>query len=199
MISNKEISKALNLCAQLMELHEENVFKSRSYSNAAFKIGKLDKQIASLQPSEIAGLEGIGKSISSCLTEMLSTGKFEELGRLASITPPGIMDMMAIKGIGPKKISVIWKSLQVESIGELLYACNENRLSSLKGFGQKTQEQIKKSIEFKISNSGKFLYATGEFVAQNLLDFLFNAGVVGRIELTGDIRRKCEIIESIDV
>lgn len=198
MISNKQISKALNLCAQLMELHNENPFKSRSFSTAAFKIGKLDKQVATLQPSEISNLEGIGKTIGSCLNEIISTGNFEELSRLASITPPGVMDMMGIKGIGPKKISVIWKELQIESLGELLYACNENRLADLKGFGKKTQDQVIKAIEFQISSSGKFLFAVAENLAENLMDFLVGTGFKGRINITGDLRRKCETVESID-
>jgi DNA polymerase (family X) len=199
MISNKEISKALNLCAQLMDLHGENEFKIRSFANAAFKIGKLDMQLAMLSPTELANIEGIGKTINSCLTEILTKGQFDELTRLASITPPGVLEMLAIKGIGPKKIAVIWKDLQIESIGELLYACNENRLIDLKGFGAKTQEQVKKAIEFKISSSGKFHYAVAEHVANNLLDYIAKAGVPGMVSITGDIRMKNEIIETIDL
>ena len=81
------------------------------------------------------------------------------LDKLIAETPKGIIEMLSIKGIGPKKISTIWKELEVETIGELLYACNENRLLLYKGFGEKTQNNIRDSIEFYLSNQGSYLYA----------------------------------------
>jgi DNA polymerase (family X) len=199
MVTNKEISKILNLCAQLMELHGENPFKSKGYSVAAFKVGKLDRQLSSCTKDEISKLEGVGKSIAACISDIIEKGEFDELIRLASATPPGVMEMLSIKGIGPKKIALIWKELQIESLGELLYACYENRLKDLKGFGLKTQQEIIKSIEFKMSSSGKFLFAVADAVAGNLLEYLENKMPEARITLTGEIRRKNEIIECIEV
>ena len=72
--------------------------------------------------------------------------------------------MLNIKGIGPKKIQTIWKEMGIESIGELLYACNENRLTLYKGFGEKTQANVQESIEFYQSQQGHFLFAEAEVI-----------------------------------
>ena len=198
-MQNKELAKAFKLTAQLLELHNENPFKVKSYNNAALKIDKLDLHFAALSIGEIENIEGIGKSIAAAITEFLNTGTSQDLNKLTARTPSGVIEMLAIKGIGPKKIQVIWKELQIESIGELLYACNENRLTDLKGFGLKTQEMVKKAIEFKLSNSGKFHYALAEQTAYRLIEFVKSRLNTPLISLTGEIRRKCEIIEKIDL
>ncbi|MDQ3192731.1 MAG: PHP domain-containing protein [Bacteroidota bacterium] len=199
MLTNKEISKTFKLTAQLMELHEENPFKIKSYSNAAFKIDRLPRQLNEYEIEEISKIDGIGKTISACITELLSSGNFSELSRIVENTPIGVIEMLSIKGVGPKKIAVIWKNLEIESPGELLYACNENRLVDLKGFGLKTQLLIKQAIEYKISNSGKFHYAAASLVATELIDFLKTSLKIELLSLTGEIRRKCEIIKCIDI
>jgi DNA polymerase (family X) len=199
MLSNKEISRIFRLAAQLMELHDENPFKIKSYANAAFKIEKFDKPVFTLSDTEISQLEGIGKSIHNCLAEIIHKGTFEELTRFYEKTPPGVIEMLQIKGIGPKKIATIWKELQVETVGELLYACKENRLIDFKGFGLKTQEAIIKAIEYKISNTGKFHYAFAENVAVNLIEYLNNNYLNYLHHLTGEIRRKSIVLEKIEV
>ncbi len=93
------------------------------------------------------------------IIEMLDTGKLAVLDEYIQKTPPGVIEMLNIKGIGPKKIHTIWKEMEIESIGELLYACNENRLTLFKGFGEKTQKNVQEAIEFYTQNQGHFLYA----------------------------------------
>jgi len=206
-MKNKEIARVFKLLAQLMELHNENPFKIKSYANAAFKIDKLDKTLSELNAEDIEKIDGIGKSIVAKIVELLSNGTIHDLNLLLEKTPEGVIEMLAIKGIGPKKVRTIWKELEVETIGELLYACNENRLISLNGFGEKTQAEAKKSIEFKISNKGKFHYAVAEEIALRLIDFVKQKlikvspfeMVKPLISLTGEIRRKCEIVERIDL
>ena len=200
-MENKPISRTLRLLAQLMELHEENSFKIKSVTNAAFKIDKLPFAIAKKTAEEISEIDGIGKSIAAKIIELLNTGSLKELEDILLITPPGIVEMLSIKGIGPKKISTIWHDLQIDTVGELYYACNENRLIEAKGFGLKTQEDIKKVIEFKMAANGKFLYAQIEETANQLLHELTtwlqkkNPDVI--LKLAGDFRRTCEIIEEI--
>ncbi|RZL32248.1 MAG: DNA polymerase/3'-5' exonuclease PolX, partial [Pedobacter sp.] len=145
-MENKPISRTLRLLSQLMELHEENPFKIKSVANAAFKIDKLPFAIAQKPTEDIDKIDGIGKSIAAKIIEFLETGTIQELEDILLKTPPGIVEMLGIKGIGPKKIATIWHELQIENIGELYYACNENRLIEAKGFGLKTQEEIKKII-----------------------------------------------------
>ena len=198
-MQNKEIAAAFKLIAQLMELHAENPFKIKSYANAAFKIERLEESLKDLSLDEINSIEGIGKSIGAKIGELLLSGSFKDLEMLFEKTPSGVIEMLSIKGVGPKKIGVLWKELQVETMGELLYACHENRLVELSGFGTKTQDSIKKSIEFKIANKGRFHFSGAEIIAKKILDELKKRYKDLPIALTGSIRRKCEIIESVDI
>mgnify|MGYP003582816527 FL=1 len=198
-MENKPIARTLRLLSQLMELHNENPFKIKSVANAAFKIDKLPFAIASKPITEIDKIDGIGKSIASKVIELLETGTMTELETLLSQTPPGIVEMLAIKGIGPKKIATIWNDLHIESIGELYYACNENRLIESKGFGLKTQEEIKKVLEFKMAADGKFLFAKAEPLVNEIHEkisiWLTQVEHDALFAVAGEYRRLCEIIE----
>lgn len=200
-MENKPIARTLRLLSQLMELHNENPFKIKSVANAAFKIDKLPFAISSKPISEIDKIDGVGKSIAAKVVELLETGTIVELETLLRQTPPGIVEMLAIKGIGPKKIGIIWNDLHIESIGELYYACNENRLIEAKGFGLKTQEEIKKVIEFKMAASGKFLYAQAEPIVNDLHEklsvWLTQIDHECLFAVAGEYRRLCEIIEEV--
>ena len=196
-MENKPIARKLRLLSQLMELQEENPFKIKSIANAALKVDKLPYPVAGKTTAEIEKIEGIGKSTASKITELLETGKITELEDLLAQTPAGVVEMMGIKGIGPKKVAIIWKDLGIENIGELFYACNENRLIEAKGFGLKTQEDIRKVIEFNMASNGKFLYAQLEPEAKELLEQLKALFPEGLVEFAGEFRRCCEIITKL--
>lgn len=197
-ITNRQIAKAFRLASQLMELHSENPFKVRSLQNAAFKIEKLSVPLSSQNEIEIASIEGIGKGLQAKISDYLKRESFSDLDDLVSRTPSGVIDMLGIKGIGPKKVLQLWKELEIESVGELLYACNENRLVSLKGFGEKTQKLIRESIEFRISNAHNCLFPIAEFVSDEIITKIKFSSPDIEIFLTGQARRKCEIITSIE-
>lgn len=198
-MDTESIASALKLTAQLMELHEENPFKIKSLSNAAFKLDKTGIDLNGKTVDELATIDGVGKSIAQKIIELQQTGTLKELQALLEKTPAGVVEMLGIKGIGPKKVGQLWRELGVESGGELLYACHENRLVDLKGFGAKTQEQVKKAIEFRMASSGKYHYATAEPVAARALEFVKEKTGATLISLTGEIRRKCEIIQEIEI
>ena len=86
-------------------------------------------------------------------------------------TPPGVMELLNIKGIGPKKIATIWKEMEIESVGELLYACKENRLKLYKGFGEKTQQNVIETIEFYLKSKGSFLFSQVDLMAEAIKKF----------------------------
>jgi len=196
-MENKPISRKLRLLSQLMELHDENPFKIKSLANAAFKVDKLPYPIRTKSYAEMEKIDGIGKSTAGKITELLEKGTMTDLEDLLAKTPAGIVEMMSIKGIGPKKVSIIWKELGIENIGELYYACNENRLVEAKGFGLKTQEEIRKVIEFNMASHGKFLYAQVEPVAKDLVEQLKDIFPGGLIEVAGEFRRLLEIIHKL--
>lgn len=198
-MTTKDIAHKLKLTAQLMELHNDNPFKVKSIANAAYKLNKSDIQLEGKSIQQLEQIEGIGKGVAAKINELLTSGKLMELEDMVTLTPAGVIDMIGIKGIGPKKVGQLWRELEIESIGELLYACNENRLVALKGFGLKTQAEIKKQIEFHQSNIGKFHYASLEKFALNLVETLKEAHGTQLVSLTGEMRRKCEIINTVEI
>ena len=198
-MTTEEIAHALKLTAQLMELHGENPFKIKSIANAAYKLDKTDIDLQGKSLSELELIEGIGKGIAAKINELLITGNLTELSELFLATPPGVIEMLKIKGIGPKKVGQLWRELEIEGVGELLYACNENRLLALKGFGAKTQEQVRKQIEFFQLNIGKFHFASLEKFGLDLVDFLKNKYQTEFVALSGQMRRKCEVIDLVEV
>ncbi len=198
-MENKQIARHLRFLSQLMELYEENPFKIKSIANAAFKADKLPFQLTGKSLAELDKIDGIGKSIAIKIEELLATGTLKETEDYLEKTPAGIVEMLRIKGIGPKKIATIWHELHIDSVGELYYACNENRLIEAKGFGLKTQEQIKKTIEFDIASQGKFLYAQAEAIEHDLLQKL-DASFTGiKTASAGQFRRKMEIVDELVV
>ena len=198
-MDNKTIARAFKLCGQLMELHNENPFRTKAIASASFKIDKLPISAATASLEELSAQPGIGKSTAERIKQIVETGSFPELDSWIAKTPEGILEMLKIKGLGPKKIQIIWHTLEIESVGELYYACNENRLVEAKGFGLKTQEEIKKAIEFSLDNQGWFLYAkvlpSAEVIIQGLQKHLEGR----QISYTGDFRRKMEILQQIEI
>lgn len=198
-MENKPIARTLRLLSQLMELHNENPFKIKSIANAAFKVDKLPFAIAGKSLAEMEKIDGLGKSTAAKIAELLEKGSITDLTDLLAATPEGIVEMLGIKGIGPKKIGVIWHDLGIENIGELYYACNENRLIEAKGFGLKTQEEIRKVLEFRMASNGSFLYAQVEPEAEELMNQIkaFMPGAL--IEFSGQYRRRNEVINELSM
>lgn len=197
-MENYIIADNFSLLAKLMDIHGDNSFKAKSFANAAFQIEKLTVPLQETPHEAIFRIKGIGESTGKSVIEMLQTGQFTALDEYIRKTPPGILEMMRIKGIGPKKIATIWKELEVETLGELLYACNENRLLLLKGFGQKTQESIRQSIEFFLSNRERFLYAEVESFAAELETLLRQTFSPAQVAITGNFRRQQPVIDELE-
>ncbi|MBK8503619.1 MAG: hypothetical protein IPL46_16265 [Saprospiraceae bacterium] len=197
-MTNKEISRSFRLLGKLMEMQGENPFKIRSYETAAGLLSKLGTPLSEMSQDEIQSLKGVGSAISGKIQELLTVGKMKTLERYKDQVPEGIQEMLQIKGLGAKKIKTAWEDLGVENATELLYACNENRLIELKGFGEKTQEEIGKQLEFFLSNRSNFLYANIEHIAEVLLKDLRDLQPEIRWEKTGDLRRQEPILDKLE-
>lgn len=199
-MTNKEIARAFRQLGQLMELHQDNPFKIRSYSNAYMKLRKVEQPLTELSTSEIGAIPGIGAAITAKIQELTTTGKMETLEKWKDKTPAGVVEMLEIGGFGPKKIRAIWQGLGVESIGELLYAVNENRLVELKGFGAKTQTDLKKKLEFFQRSSGQYHFRTLDTPAQQLLAQLqTHTGADSSWAFTGAFRRNAVTLTDIEM
>jgi len=198
-MTNKEIARTFQFLGNIMELHDENPFKIRSYQNAYITLRKLDQPLSEMTDAEIGKIKGVGKAIVGKIRELLDGGKMATLERYKADTPDGIQEMLGIKGFGPKKIKAIWKELEIQSIGELLYAVNENRLIELNGFGQKTQEDLKQKLEYFQLSKNKYHYANLEGPALSLMEQLQDLLPGVEISQTGALRRKENEVTSIDL
>ena len=193
-IDNDYIAAQFNLLGKVMDIHGENSFKTKSYSVAAFTLEKLPMQLDGLPLEKITAIKGIGDAIGKKILEIQQTGELRLLKEYVHKTPPGVIEMLSIKGLGPKKIATIWKDMEIESVGELLYACQENRLMLFKGFGEKTQQNVREAIEFRLKHAGSHLYADIEVYALQLDAQLKKAFPTEKLALTGDFRRQLEIV-----
>ncbi|MCC6818037.1 MAG: PHP domain-containing protein [Bacteroidia bacterium] len=198
MLDNHDIANILTQYAKLYELHDGNPFKVKSLASAAFNIKKIGQTLAELNEEELIKIPQIGKSLAPKVYEIIQTGTFQDLENLLKDTPDGIIDILKVKGLGPKKVEILWKQVGITSIPELLDACRENRLVEIKGFGYKTQSQIISDIEFKFSNEGKFHWAKMENIVNYINDLFKDLPEVLQFEVCGDFRRLNDIVNSID-
>ena len=198
-MSNKEIARKFNLLGKVMELHDENPFKVRSYTSAYASLRKVSSPLVEMSEEELSEIKGVGKAIVGKIVELRDSGSMVTLQRYVDITPPGIFEMLQIRGFGPKKVKVIWNQLNITTPGELLMACQENRLVELKGFGMKTQKALQEQLEFYFASRGQVHYAYVIDEANELLVLLQDRFSQKLVELTGEIRRKMPIVNAIEI
>lgn len=199
MLNNKQIANQFDLLAKLMELHDENPFKIRSYANAYLSLRKLEGDLSTMGKEAIASIPGVGNAIADKIEELVTNGQMTLLQKYKEMTPSGIQEMLSIKGLGPKKVKQIWKEMDITTIGELLYACNENRLVSYKGFGEKLQDEIKSKIEYFMDARGKFLYAHFIHHGESLVEKLAKTFPDHKFSLCGELRRKMPEVGGIEI
>ena len=197
-MDNYAIAEQLDLLSKLMDIHGENSFKAKSYASAAFTIEKMEAQLTDMPRNKIYGLRGIGDSVGKKVIEILDTGELEALRELINATPAGVLEMMNIKGLGPKKIHMLWKEMHIDTIDDLKEACMTNKLAERKGFGEKTQQKILESISFKEENVGRYMYAEMESFALALQKKLQQKYKEDKIETAGEFRRQMETIELLE-
>ncbi len=198
-MTNKEISHSFALLAKLMELQSENPYKIRSYQRIAGTLRKLGTPLVEMSAVDINEMEGVGKAISGKIQELLQGGTMSTLERYKESVPSGIIELLQIKGLSPKKIKIAWTELGVESATDLLYACNENRLIDLKGFGERTQQEIKRQLEFFLRNRSKFLHTNVVDLADRLMRELKVRDPDLRLAWTGAFRRCDPILEKLEL
>lgn len=196
-MENQEILKLLKLNAKLLELHDENAFKIRAFQSAIFNLDKSKVQLDSLSISELEKLPNVGKGIAAAIFEISNKNTFAELEKLLSITPKGVVGLLGIKGVGPKKVRGLWKDLGIENLEALKIACLDGSITKVKGIGEKLQEEILEFLAFKEASKGKSFYSDVEQISLTIekeFKLLFGES---NVQLTGEVRRMMEIVETI--
>jgi DNA polymerase (family 10) len=194
-MENDQIVDVLELLVKLWDLHNSNEFKSKNLAFAARGLDKYPGLIHSLSEQELLMIPGVGKVVVQLVQEVAATGTCADLEQIIEQTPAGLLQLLKIKGLGPKKVRTIWQELQITEIDDLLGACEDGRLANLKGFGGSIVESVKLNIQFIKSNSSKLRINKAADLAAEIktqLSQYFN-----RVEIAGELRRNAEIISSL--
>lgn len=197
-MTNDEIVEILELTAKLLELHGADPFKVKSYGVAGFYLDKYkDGELAQMSLEELTKLQGVGKSMAAKIVEISQRGTFKELEELLENTPLGVLEMFNIKGIGAKKIAVLWRELGIDNLHELELACQSGKIAKVKGFGGSTEQKILDSLAFLKDQAGKLRMDKAQAIAELIAEELKKG--YEQVEIAGEVRRKAETVETISV
>lgn len=195
-MTNTDIVEILETTSKLLELHGADSFKIRSYGSAVYNLDKFNERpLKEMSVTELTSLQGVGKGIAAKIIEIAQKGTTSELDELWAQTPPGLLEMFKINGIGPKKIGVIWRETGIDTIYDLEIACQNGVIAQLKGFGASTQSKILESIQFLKSHSGMLRIDQALNLANQLLNELKSD--FEQVEITGEIRRNMEVVSTL--
>lgn len=199
-MDKKAVAAVLEEIALLLELAGENPFKVRAYEAGARAVLTYPGDLtAALSSGDLAQVKGIGKSLAGVIGELLSQGDAALYRDLKAKTPPSLMELLQVPGLGPKKARILFHDLNIASIGELEYACQENRLTALPGFGAKSQEKIKRGLASLRRYAGLFRLGDLLPLAESLAALWRKVPGIQRLEVAGPIRRGLEVAGAIDL
>ena len=199
-MTNKEIARILKSTSAMIDLTGGNPHRSRAMSNAGRTLERIEERVTDLaQSGQLTSIRGIGDGLAAQITEILETGTFEAREELLGAIPAGVLDVMRIKGLGAKKVRALWQKLNIISLTELEHAAASGQLASLDGFGEKTATNILQNIQLVKTYSNKRRYADVINVLTPYLEALENHEHVTSISLTGELRRKMETIERVEL
>src|SRR5579884_2390495 len=199
MMTKETLIEQLEASAVLLELQGENPFKCRAYTKAARALAELEIDLnEAVQSRILLEQNGIGKAMFEKISNAIESGRLQSYDELIAATPPGLLEMLKIKGLGPKKIRIIHDQLGIKDLVELEYACIENRLVDLDGFGKRTQEKILEGIAYHKKQIGFHHCHTARKEGEALLSRLRAREGVVRVEFGGSLRRRSEIVQDID-
>lgn len=194
-LTNSDIAEILQLDGKLLDLHDVDEMRAKAYVDSVFTLERLDNQIAGMTPVQIGQIRVYGKIIQKAILEILETGTLRELQELTEKTPPGIFDILQVKGLGVKKVKALWRDLQIENLEGLKEACEKGIIAQLKGFGVKTQESILESIAFLESLKGKLRLDKALLLAETILAEIRK--IYPEAYLSGEVLRHENIIAEL--
>lgn len=198
-MTKDEVAQILVEIGTLLELKGENPFKTRAYMNAARTLEGLTEPLDKIVTEQRLGeIKGIGDALQEKITTLVTTGKLPYYEDLKNSMPSGLLEMLSVPGLGPKKVKALYEKLNITSLDELETACKEGKVAALDGFGEKTQQKICEGISFRRTYSARHLIGDAIFVAEPILENLRSHPDVIRCSTAGSLRRHKEIIGDID-
>ena len=199
-MKNKDVAEILYEIADILDIKGEIFFKTRAYRMAAQKIEVLDEKIDDLvEQKKLTNIEGIGEAISKKITELVETGKLKYYEDLKKEIHQGVLDMLKISGLGPRKISKIYNKLEIRNIEQLKSACKKKKLRDLDGFGEITEKNILRGIKMLEKTSGRAFLNVAYEDGRKYIEFLEGCKEIKRLSLAGSLRRRKETIGDLDI
>ncbi len=199
-MNNTDIANILEEIAELMELKGDNPFKIRAYYNGARVVEGLAQEIAQIAvDGKLREIKGIGEGLAATISELVKKGKSEVHEKLRKSLPAGILDLLRIQGLGPKRAKIIYEKLKVKNIEDLKEACQKDKIAKLEGFGAKTQTNILAGIQTLSKTAGSFLFSEAWNEANQYVKFLKTSKDIIRIEIAGSLRRRKEVVHDVDI
>lgn len=197
MHSNKEIGRSFSLYAELLLLHQQDERLSELLSGAAYRIRQMESDVETMDSAELN--KQFRPQVVNVIKELAGNGNIEALDELIQLTPAGLFDMMRIKGLGGKKLAVLWSTAKVDNVEDLLQACKEHKISNIPGFGTKTEQNIIEAIDNLNAGTALFHYADVADVADDLVARLQKLYKTRYVSLCGSVRRQCTTVAGIEM
>jgi DNA polymerase (family 10) len=199
-MNKEQVAAALEEIGTLLELQGESSFRCLAYHNAARTISQLETNLADVVAAgKLEEIPGIGSTLKEKITTLVTTGKLPYLEDLRKKTPAGLLTILRIPGLGPKKVKAMYDQLGIDDLDKLKAACEVGQVAELKGFGEKTQQKILDGLQFVAESGERVRIDQALPLAESLLARLKVLPGVQRIELCGSLRRRKEIIRDIDI
>lgn len=197
--ANDDVAELLQEYADLISISGGDGFRARSYEKAARAVGGHHADVAKLDLKGLQAIPNVGKSIAVKIAEYLETGEIQRVEELRAEIPDGVRSLISVPSLGPKKAMLLFEELNISSVDELLEALQEHRLSGMKGFGPKTEENLLRGIQQMQQSGGRVHLGVATDLAEEILADLREIPEVRRSDFAGSLRRMAETIGDIDI
>jgi len=199
-MTNREIARVLERIADMLQVKDDNPFKIRAYRKAAHAVYHLDEDIKIYHAkNRLSEIPGVGKAVQAKIEELIEKGELDYYNRLAKEVPEGLLDMLALPGIGHKTVKTIYDELGIDNLNDLLQAAEARQIRNLPGMGGKTEYNIKKGIELLSQRGGKATLGLALPLAEEFLLYLRDLPLVIKADIVGSIRRGCPLVSDVDI
>ncbi len=201
-MTNADIAAVFERIGAVLNLQGENPFRIRAYDRAAQTIASMGEELKTVLKNggrdALLEIPGIGKDLADKIEELINTGKLQYLADLQKKVPAGLFEIMEISGMGPKKTKFVWETFKVTTIAELEALAKTDKLKTLKGWGEKSVQNILSGIEAKAKNGGRTALPVAMAIAEQMKERLVNSKLCTKVEIAGSMRRRKESIGDID-
>jgi len=200
-VQNSDVKDIFNKMADLLEIEGANPFRVRAYRNAARTVSGLPKNVTEMikDNEDLTELSGIGEDLAGKIEEIVETGALSQLKELQEKTPPELHELMKLEGLGPKRVKVLNRELNIETLDQLKNAAEEGKVEALEGFGKKTQQKILEALKQKEDWGERIKLVEAEERADPLIKYLKKAKGIKEITIAGSFRRRKETVGDLDI